>query len=139
MIPFHPLAEIFPFIEGDDFDELVKDIRERGLRERIELLHGRILDGRNRYRACVAAGLIPEDLTAPNAGHLRYFHSFVPAGAETPSQDELVAYVISKNLRRRQLNDDQRRMVAARLVNLKQGRPAVSTGRGPSSRMPCRK
>jgi N6-adenosine-specific RNA methylase IME4 len=124
MIPFHPLAEIFPLIEGDDFDELVKDIRERGLRERIELLEGRILDGRNRYLACVAAGLIPEELTAPNAGHLKYFHSFVPAGAETPSQDELVAYVISKNLRRRQLSDDQRRMVAARLVNLKQGRPA---------------
>jgi N6-adenosine-specific RNA methylase IME4 len=124
MIPFHPLADIFPLIEGDDFDELVKDIRKRGLRERIELLDGRILDGRNRYRACVGAGLIPEELTAPNAGHLKYFHSFIPAGADTPSQDELVAYVISKNLRRRQLNDDQRRMVAARLVNLKQGRPA---------------
>jgi N6-adenosine-specific RNA methylase IME4 len=124
MIPFHPLADIFPLIEGDDFDELVKDIRKRGLRERIELLDVRILEGRNRYLACVAAGLIPEELTAPNAGHLKYFHTFVPAGADTPSQDELVAYVISKNLRRRQLNDDQRRMVAARLVNLKQGRPA---------------
>jgi N6-adenosine-specific RNA methylase IME4 len=124
MIPFHPLAEIFPLIEGDDFDELVKDIRERGLRERIELLGGRILDGRNRYLACVAAGLIPKELTAPNAGHLKYIHSFVPAGADLPSEGELIAYVISKNLRRRQLNDDQRRMVAARLVNLKQGRPA---------------
>jgi N6-adenosine-specific RNA methylase IME4 len=124
VIPFHPLAEIFPLVEGDDFDEFVKDVRRCGLRERIELLDGRILDGRNRYLACVAAGLMPEELTAPNAGHLKYFHSFVPAGADTPSQDELVAYVISKNLRRRQLNDDQRRMVAARLVNLKQGRPA---------------
>lgn len=124
MIPFHSLAEIFPLIEGDDFDELVKDIREHGLCERIELLDGLILDGRNRYRACVAAGLIPEDLAAPNARHLKYFHSFVPAGTDTPSQDELIAYVISKNLRRRQLNDDQRRMVAARLVNAKQGRPA---------------
>lgn len=124
MIPFHPLADIFPLIEGDDFDELVKDVRERGLRERIELLDGRILDGRNRYLACVAAGLIPEELIAPNAGHLKYFHVFVPAGADAPSQDELIAYVISKNLRRRQLSDDQRRMVAARLVNLKQGRPA---------------
>jgi N6-adenosine-specific RNA methylase IME4 len=124
MIALHPLAEIFPLIEGDDFDELVKDIRERGLRERIELLDGRILDGRNRYRACVAAGLMPAELTAPNAGHLKYFHSFVPAGADTPSPNELIAYVISKNLRRRQLSDDQRRMVAARLVNLKRGRPA---------------
>jgi N6-adenosine-specific RNA methylase IME4 len=124
VIPFHPLADIFSLIEGYDLDELVKDVRERGLRERIELLEGRILDGRNRYRACVAAGLIPAELTAPNAVHLRFFHSFVPAGADSPSQDDLVAYVVSKNLRRRQLNDDQRRMVAARLVNLRQGRPA---------------
>jgi N6-adenosine-specific RNA methylase IME4 len=121
MIPFHPLADIFPLVEGDDFDELVKDIRERGLRERIELLTGQILDGRNRYLACVAAGLIPVELTAPNAGHLRYFHSYVPAGADTPSQDELVAYVISKNLRRRQLNESQRAQVAARLGKLQHG------------------
>jgi N6-adenosine-specific RNA methylase IME4/ParB-like chromosome segregation protein Spo0J len=124
MIPFHPLADIFPLIEGDDFDQLVADIRDNGLREPIVLLEGQILDGRNRYRACVAAGLMPEELTAPGRAHLRYFHSFVPAGFPTPPHDGLLAYVISKNLRRRQLNDDQRRMVAARLVNLKQGRPA---------------
>jgi N6-adenosine-specific RNA methylase IME4 len=121
MIPFHPLAEVFPLIEGDDFDELVKDIRQRGLRERIELLDGVIIDGRNRYLACIAAGLIPEDLTAPNAGHLKYFHSFVPAGVDAPSQDELLAYVISKNLRRRQLNESQRAQVAARLGKLQHG------------------
>jgi N6-adenosine-specific RNA methylase IME4 len=124
MIPFHPLADIFPLIEGADFDDLVDDIRLRGLCEPIVLLEGLILDGRNRYRGCVAAGLIPEALTAPAVGHLKYFHSFVPAGAPAPPQEELLAYVISKNLRRRQLKDDQRRMVAARLVNLKQGRPA---------------
>jgi N6-adenosine-specific RNA methylase IME4/ParB-like chromosome segregation protein Spo0J len=123
MIPFHPLADIFPLIGGDDFDQLVADIRDNGLREPIVLLEGQILDGRNRYRACVAAGLMPEELTAPGRAHLRYFHSFVPAGFPTPARDGLLAYVISKNLRRRQLNDDQRRMVAARLVNLKQGRP----------------
>jgi N6-adenosine-specific RNA methylase IME4 len=121
MIPFHPLADIFPLIEGPDFDALVSDIRDNGLREPIVLLEGTILDGRNRYRACVAAGLIPEELAGPSAGCLKYFHSFVPAGFPTPPQEGLLAYVISKNLRRRHLNESQRGMVAANLVTMKQG------------------
>lgn len=122
MIPFHPLADIFPLIEGTDFDDLVRDIRANGLRDQIVLLEGQILDGRNRYRAALEARLVPESMAALTIQQLRHFRSFAPAGAVT-TQDELIAFVISKNLRRRQLNDDQRRMVAARLVNLKQGRP----------------
>lgn len=127
MIPFHPLADIFPLIEGDDFDKLVDDIRAHGLREPIVLLEGQILDGRNRYRACVAAGMLPESLGELTVFQIKYFHHFVAAGEPSPPQAVLLAFVISKNLRRRQLNDDQRRMVAARLVNLQQGRPSEET------------
>ena len=61
MIEFHPLAEIFPLIEGREFDELVADIKAHGLRCPI-ILHtdGRILDGRNRYLACLDAGVAPD-------------------------------------------------------------------------------
>lgn len=121
MIPFHPLADIFPLIEGSDFDDLVADIRTHGLHERIELLEGQILDGRNRYLACVAAGLIPETVTAPLISHLRLFHSFVSAGAPTPSYDELEKFVLSKNLHRRQMTESQRGMVGAKLANMRQG------------------
>jgi hypothetical protein len=57
---FHPVANIFPLIEGARFDDLVSDIKAHGLREPITLHpDGRILDGRNRYLACLAAGIKP--------------------------------------------------------------------------------
>lgn len=124
MIEFHPLANIFPLIEGDDFEKLVADVRQHGLLEPIMLLGKQILDGRNRYRACVAAKILPESLDEVTATQIKHFKQILPAGAPAPSQDQLLDYVISRNLHRRQLNDDQRRMVAARMVNLKAGRPA---------------
>jgi hypothetical protein len=58
-LPFHPLADLFPLMEGREFDELAADIKVNGLHECIVLLDDQILDGRNRYRACIAAGVEP--------------------------------------------------------------------------------
>src|ERR1043166_6151341 len=106
-LPFHELANIFPLIEGGEFDALVADIREHGVREKGKLLDGSILDGRNRYRAAKVAG---RDMG---------FELFDPAQDGDP-----LAYVLSKNLARRHLNESQRAMVAARLAQLRQGHRA---------------
>ena len=100
-IEFHPLANIFPLLDGDEFQSLADDIREHGLRESIWLYDGQILDGRNRYRACAIAG--------------------VDADFRQYNGDDPLAFVISLNLKRRHLNESQRAMVAAKIANAEHG------------------
>jgi hypothetical protein len=54
---FHPLTELFPLMQGREFRELVTDIKAHGLRVPITTYQGKILDGRNRARACERAGI----------------------------------------------------------------------------------
>jgi ParB-like chromosome segregation protein Spo0J len=58
-LEFHSLANLFPLIEDAEFNDLVADIKANGQREDIVLLDDKVLDGRNRYRACLAAGVAP--------------------------------------------------------------------------------
>jgi hypothetical protein len=56
----HPAADLFPLLEGDEFNALCKSIIERGLEKPIELYEGRVIDGRNRLRACLQMSAEPE-------------------------------------------------------------------------------
>lgn len=98
---YHPLADVFPLIEGAEFDALVADVAKQGLLEAIVTLDGDILDGRNRYRACVAAGVEP---------HFEVFEGADP-----------VAFVVSKNVARRHLDESQRAIAAAKIAVLQRG------------------
>jgi ParB-like chromosome segregation protein Spo0J len=56
-LAYHSIADVFPLLEQGEFDALVADIQQYGLREPVVLFEGKILDGRNRYRASLQAGV----------------------------------------------------------------------------------
>src|SRR5262245_4632923 len=76
-LPYHPLADIFPRMEGPEFDQLVGDIKANGLRELITDYQNKILDGRNRYRACLAVGIDPHTRLTPFTGDDKAARAFV--------------------------------------------------------------
>lgn len=90
---FHDAANIFP-IDDDNIATLADDIRANKQQVPIELLDGKVIDGRRRWLACKMAGKVP-----------------VTKDVEV---DDPVAYVLSLNLHRRHLSETQRGMVAAR-------------------------
>lgn len=52
----HPISALFPLLEGEEYDDLKASVKVNGLRNRIVLLGGKVLDGWNRYRACRDTG-----------------------------------------------------------------------------------
>ena len=100
-IEFHPYSRLFPLMEGCELAGLVADIQENGLRVPIVLFGNRILDGRNRYRACMEAGIRP------------VFEQY--------TGDDPLGNVLSANLHRRHLTGSQRGMVASALATMRQG------------------
>lgn len=105
----HPAAEIFPLLEGQAFEALCADIKTNGLEQMVTLFDGKILDGRNRMRACEIVGVKP-DFDEHDGG-------------------DPVAFVVSLNLHRRHLNESQRSMVAARIANMGVGDNQHTEGR----------
>ena len=55
----HPAADAWPMMDDGRFAELRADIEANGQREPITICDGMILDGRNRYRACVDLDIEP--------------------------------------------------------------------------------
>lgn len=114
----HPAANLFPLITGEDFEALKADIRANGQLEPIWTYQGQILDGRNRYRACVDLGLEP--LTREWSG-----------------EGSLVQFVLSLNLHRRHLSSSQRAVVALEVLPMleeeakaRQVQSGIDFGRG---------
>ena len=111
-LEFHPLADLFPMMTDGELDELGEDMLKHGQREPIWLYEGKILDGRNRYRACLMKGIQPR-------------------ATETRVADPL-AFVISLNLKRRHLDASQRAMVVAEIAKLPKGAHPPFGGSSPT-------
>jgi ParB-like nuclease domain len=98
LLKFHPAASTFPMMKGAEFDALVADIKKHGLREPITVgKNGEIIDGRNRYRACLKAKVEPR-FTVFKGG-------------------DPLTFVISANLHRRHLKAKEQRDVMAKYAD----------------------
>ena len=89
----HPLCTLFPRLPDAELRQLADDIAANGLQQPIVLHDGMILDGGNRYRACLLAGVEP------------VFTTF--AGAS------IVQFVLGANLHRRHLTPGQQAAIVA--------------------------
>lgn len=97
---FHPVANIFPLLQGQEFEDLKADIATNGLIQPI-WMHpdGRIIDGRNRWRACVETGTNADFEVWDESKH-----------------GSLVSFVVSLNLKRRHLDSSQRATIAVEVL-----------------------
>ena len=108
MLLEHKYAKLFPPMGAEEYEALKASIKEEGLNEPIALYKGKILDGRNRYRAIRELGIeLGEDDTI-----------------QLPYNTEPLKYVMRVNLHRRQISTSQRAMVAIGIANLRPGQSA---------------
>jgi len=99
----HRYADLFPMLQEADLEALAADIKKCGLLEPIVTYQGKILDGRNRYQACLRAEVDPSII------------------AFDGDDSAALGLVVSKNLKRRHLDESQRAMVAAKVTTMRRG------------------
>jgi hypothetical protein len=97
----HELANVFDMIQGIEAKGLEESIAKSGIQVPIKLYEGRILDGRNRYRAAKAVG-----------------HVFKAADFELfdGSYTEAEEFVISTNVNRRHLTNAQKQDLIRKMI-----------------------
>jgi hypothetical protein len=97
----HEIASCRPLMGTTALAALAKSIQEQTQLTPIHTYEGKILDGRNRYRACKIAGIDP------------VVHHYLG--------DDPVGFAIASNRERRHETMSQRAMIAAKIANLKHG------------------
>jgi hypothetical protein len=104
-MPIHPAALVLPMMDKDAAETLAASVNRYGLRKEIKLYaDGTILDGRNRYYACLATGVEPR------------FEEWGEYDETTPE-----AFVAIHNIHRRHLTLGQRAMLATDMVTTDHG------------------
>jgi N6-adenosine-specific RNA methylase IME4 len=107
-LSIHPDMAIMPRMTEVEFETLKQNIAANGQIDPIKMHESQIIDGRERYRACLELGIKPR---------------MVGVKLDmTPRQ-----YVVSQNYHRRHLSPSQKAMVAAQLSTSKVGSNKSST------------
>ncbi len=96
-VPVHPVAAMFPILEGVPFEELVQSIEQLGQVEPLVFDGDVLLDGRNRLLACRELGIEPKRI------------QFSDLCLNTRPD----LWIVAKNIDRRHLTEDQRAAIAA--------------------------
>jgi ParB-like chromosome segregation protein Spo0J len=98
LLPFHPVASKFGNLTGAEFHALVNDIKANKQKVPIVMHKGMIIDGIQRYRACLNAKVEP------------VFTEY--AGEEK----DIVKFIASMNMHRRHLSTKQKKDIALELL-----------------------
>ena len=93
--PIHPLAEIFPPLAAVEYELLKADIAEHGLKHPIILHDGMVLDGKHRQQVCEELG--------------------IELATKEFDEGDPLTFVVRTQVGRRNLNESQRALAAARL------------------------
>jgi len=97
----HELANLLPMIDQGNYGNLKADIAKQGILEQIVLFEGRILDGRNRYKA---------------AKELSYKFATKDFKEFSGSYAEAEAFVFATNFLRRQMTNAQKQAVIRTMI-----------------------
>jgi ParB-like chromosome segregation protein Spo0J len=109
---YHEYANIYRMLPEKELQALADDMKAKGQLLHITSYEGKILDGRNRYRACEIAGIEPK--------------------IEPYTGDDPLGLISSLNDHRRHDSDNERALVGARMANLKKGANQHSSMETPS-------
>ncbi|MEI8248840.1 MAG: ParB N-terminal domain-containing protein [Lentisphaerota bacterium] len=96
-VDVHELAAAFPLTEGKEFEQMKKSIETEGQQIPVIMYKGKLLDGRNRWRACRELGRM-----------VKYVEWHGPGTAEE--------MILAINLRRRHLTTGQKAAIAVKLL-----------------------
>lgn len=86
----HPVAAMLPLLDAEEFKLLKEDLKENGQLDDIIMQGDVLIDGRNRMTALEDLGIKPK------------------ISEFSGTEEQIVAFIISKNFHRRHLTEDQR-------------------------------
>jgi hypothetical protein len=129
-VSVHPAADLLPLLSADELRVVADDIEEHGLREKVKVVERiskrpdgtvicyQVIDGRNRLDAFELNGGAGDLLFKSRSSRSgAQFHDDIAEVVDL-TDDEIVAYVVSANIHRRNLTGEQNRDLTAKLLKL---------------------